>query len=201
MKVAILDGGAQSVSAHDVDYSRYLGDLVRTMRARGHEVEHIRLGELDLRPCTGCWSCWIRTPGRCPQRDDCAEVTRTYLRSDLVLFATPLRLGFVSALTKVLLDRLVPLFLPQIVLHAGEFVHADRYARYPRVGCVLHRGAYDEDDLRITRALFERYAFHFKSELAVAASTDMPVAEVCDAIDGLQRVTADEARQHRAVVG
>lgn len=195
MDVMIIDGGSSRASERR--YDEYLRVLARAARDRGHVMRCVHLAQVELRHCSGCWSCWTRTPGRCAQRDDVPTILEGYLRADLVVFATPLRLGFVSALTKTLLDRLVPLFLPHIVLHEGECVHAGRYARYPRVGCLLHRGDYDARDLEITTAFFERYALHFASDLALVADTERSVSEVCDAMDDLQRLTPDEAGQHR----
>jgi multimeric flavodoxin WrbA len=187
MKITILDGGAGSNEAdgESARYAAYLEDVIARLESSGHRVRHFRLAELKLRSCTGCWSCWLKTPGRCPQKDDTATVIREYLDSDLVLFATPLRLGFLSALTKKMLDKLVTVFLPHIEIFRGEFVHAKRYDRYPALGCLLHAGEYDAQDLEITTEYFRRYAFHFQTELAIAAHTKQAPKEVLDAIDDL----------------
>jgi multimeric flavodoxin WrbA len=199
MKIAIIDGGAGSIETDgSFGYAAYLQETVGRLRSSGHQVRHLRLAELKLQLCTGCWSCWIKTPGRCPHQDDTTTVIRAYVDSDLVLFATPLRLGFVSARTKTILDKLVTLFLPHIEIFRGEFIHSRRYDRYPLLGCVLHAGTtYDAADLEITTEYFRRYAFHFQTELAIAANTSQPCKELVDAIDRLQRLSPDDAGKHR----
>jgi multimeric flavodoxin WrbA len=152
---------------------------------------------MQLRLCSGCWSCWVKTPGRCPQKDDVPAVLREYVASDLVLFATPLRLGFLSALTKTMLDKLVVLFLPHIEIFEGEFIHSKRYDRQPALGCLLHAGEYDPEDLEITTEYFRRYAFHFQTKLVIEATTEQPPKEISDAIDHLQRLAESEEGQHR----
>jgi multimeric flavodoxin WrbA len=187
MKITVIDGGAGS-KALDEDSTRFaahLDEVITRLESSDHLVRRFRLADLKLQACTGCWSCWLKTPGRCAQKDDAAIVIRAYLDSDLVLFATPLRVGFVSASTKTMLDKLVTLFLPHIEIFRGEFIHSKRYDGYPALGCLLHAGEYDAEDLEITTEYFRRYAFHFQTELAIVASTHQPPKEVFHAIDGL----------------
>jgi multimeric flavodoxin WrbA len=187
LKITIIDGGAGSneTDGGSARYAAYLVEVIAGLESSGHRVRRFRLAELKLRSCTGCWSCWLKTPGLCPQKDDTAAVVREYVDSDLVLFATQLKLGFLSALTKTMLDKLVTLFLPHIEIFRGEFVHSQRYDRFPALGCLLHAGEYDAEDLEITTEYFRRYAFHFQAELAIAANTNQSPKEVLDAIDNL----------------
>lgn len=185
MRIALLDAGQVRPGGQ---YDAYLGALVERLEGRGHEVDHLRLARLKLHPCTGCWSCWVKTPGRCSQRDDTGLVLRAYLAADLVVFATPLSLGFVNGVMKVTIDKLIPLFRPQIETYRGECVHTRRYDRYPALGCLLDRDGYDEEDMGIARDYFRRYAFHFQTDLPIAADTAMTPEEVCCAIDSIQRV-------------
>jgi hypothetical protein len=185
MRIVFIDAGDAEPSG---EYDAYVGDLVRLLEGHGHVVDQLRLCQLRLHPCTGCWSCWMKTPGRCSQPDDSSRVLRAYLASDLVVFATPLSLGFVRGVMKQTIDKLIPLFCPQIEVYRGECVHTRRYDRYPALGCLLGRGGYDEDDVSLTREYFRRYAFHFQTDLALEADTTMAVEEVCDAVDRVQRV-------------
>jgi hypothetical protein len=185
MKIALLDAGDARPGGR---YDAYMSALVGRLEGSGHAVEHLRLADLKLHPCTGCWSCWVKTPGRCAQRDDSGLVLRTYLAADLVVFATPLSLGFVSGLMKVAIDKLIPLFCPQIEVYRGECVHTRRHERYPALGCLLDKDGCDDQDAALTREYFRRYAFHFQTHPALEAGTDQTPEEVCRAIDRLQRV-------------
>jgi len=180
MRVTLIDAGSAEPGGR---YDAYMGDLLQQLERRGHAVDHLRLTQLKLRPCTGCWSCWVKTPGRCAQPDDTSRVLQSYLAADLVVFATPLSLGFVTGVMKELLDKLIPLFCPHIEVYRGECVHTRRYDRYPELGCLLDRHAYDEEDMSLTREYFRRYAFHFQTDLALEADTDLTPEEVCDAVD------------------
>ena len=194
MKITIIDGCPDTNEA--AAFGAYLDETVSLLESSGHLVVRLRLAKMRLRHCTGCWSCWVKTPGRCAQDDDTATIIREYLGADLVLFSTPLRLGFMSALSKTLLDKLVALFLPHIELHRGEFVHALRYDAYPDLGCILHAGELEDDDLKNTTEYFRRYAFHFRTAPVIEADTGRSPKEISDAIDGIQRLSASEEGQH-----
>ena len=185
MRIALIDAGDTEPRGR---YDAYMDYLVGRLERRGHVVDHLRLTQLKLHPCTGCWSCWVKTPGRCAQSDDSSRVLRAYLAADLVVFATPLSLGFVRGVMKEMIDKLIPLFCPQIEVYRGECVHTRRYDRYPALGCLLDRDGYDEEDVSLTREYFRRYAFHFQTDLALEADTDLTPEEVCDAVDRLQWV-------------
>jgi hypothetical protein len=181
MNIALIDAGAESGGWYDA----YISALVRRLESHEHSVERLRLAQLKLHPCTECWSCWVKTPGRGGQAGDSTQVLRAYLAADLVVFATPLSLGFVTRVMKVMIDKLIPLFCPPIEVYRDECVHTRRYDRYPALGCLLGRDGYGEEDVFITRNYFRRYAFHFQTDLALEADTDLTPEEVCDAFDRL----------------
>ncbi|MBU5484478.1 flavodoxin family protein [Clostridium sp. MSJ-11] len=104
-----------------------------------YELESIY--ELDLtrnhiKDCCGCWSCWLKTPGRCINKD-LDQFYFKYLEADKVVIFSKLTKGFVSGNLKSLFDRMIPLFLPQIELSiresTGQFRHMVRYEKYPDI--------------------------------------------------------------------
>lgn len=70
----------------------------------------LNLSESTIKNCTGCWSCWLKTPGRCIYKDLDAFY-RAYLDADRVIIFSKLSQGFVSGNLKTLFDRMIPLFL------------------------------------------------------------------------------------------
>lgn len=179
--ILILEGDTRAGSTPTRDGA---DRLAHALQASGHRVEVRSLRELDLGTCTGCWHCWIKTPGVCSQHDAMEGIYRAYLRADLVVFATPLVMGFASALTKRVLDRLIPLGHPNVVLIDGECRHVPRYQRYPALACLLEPGPDDvEDDVALNLDYFRRTALHFGGELCFAALTTTPIEEVTHALD------------------
>ncbi len=89
-----------------------------------------------VKNCTGCWSCWLKTPGRCMNKD-LDEFYRFYLDADKVIVFSKVTQGFVSGNLKTLFDRMIPLFLPFITYKTGESMHVPRYEKYPEVKCEI----------------------------------------------------------------
>ncbi len=186
MRVAIFDGNPDP---GDGDFEAYLAELEAALRARGHEVEVLTLRELEIKACNGCFGCWVETPGDCVVADDTRATRRAWIAADLALLASPLRMGFYSALLKRTVDKLLPMLLPHIGLYGGECHHHPRYERYPRLGLLWQAGAdTDDEDLAILRGIVERQAINMKTELGPWALTTQPAEEVADAMGRVPRV-------------
>jgi multimeric flavodoxin WrbA len=179
MRIAILNGEPEAGTTFD-DYVRA---VEVELRSDGHEVDRLDLRDLDIRQCSGCWGCWVKTPGECVAHDQSVVVRRTVIASDLTIFASPLVMGFPSALTKRTMDKLIPLVHPYIVIDHGEMHHRARYAHYPELGLIVGREEdTDDEDLEIVFGTWERLARNFKSGLAFTLVADEPAEEVVDVV-------------------
>jgi hypothetical protein len=175
MKVTILNGEPDASSAFDA----YVHDVAARLSASGHDVHILELRDLDIRGCSGCWGCWVKTPGECVKRDDSAPVCRAAIDSDLLVLASPLVMGFTSALLKRTADQMIPLVHPYLVIEGGEMHHLARYARYPEFGLLLGPGPdTDAEDLAITERMWARMARNLKSRLVFTAVADRSAEEV-----------------------
>jgi len=158
MKITILDGNMMSGQS---DFSTYLEELIHLLR-KDHTVEVFQLHAMDLNYCTGCWSCWWKTPGECSQDDDAKLIFRSYIHSDFVIFASPVMAGFTSSALKKITDRLIVLLHPYIQLELGESHHQKRYDRYPDFGLLLQKeNGTDEEDIGIINDIYDRLSLNF----------------------------------------
>ena len=107
----------------------------------GHAVTLLDLAQLDLKGCSGCFNCWVKTPGECVKRDDSATVCRAAINADLLLLASPMMMGFTTALLKRAADQMIPLLHPYFIVEGGEVHHRARYAHYPAMALLLGVGA------------------------------------------------------------
>ena len=111
MNITILDGALANTPA---SWKKYLTSLVVLLEKKDHSVNHVKLIEKKLSHCTGCFKCWVQTPGICTILDDNQEINRTIINSAFVLFASPLVLGFPTAILKKKMDRMIPLVHPYL---------------------------------------------------------------------------------------
>ena len=181
MRVTILNGNP--TPAEGV-FGEYLAQFQRALESRGHLVSALILRDMEITPCVGCFGCWVRTPGECVVPDASAEVCRAVIQSDLTVFASPLVMGYVSAVMKKAMDKLLPLILPYFAVIHHETHHRRRYERYPALGVLLEAGAGgDQVDVEITERLFERFAINFHASLQFVAQVGDPLEEVVDAVE------------------
>jgi multimeric flavodoxin WrbA len=74
-------------------------------RGGGASVESIRLGDLDVRDCDGCHSCWRGRP--CTKDDDMRRLYAKIIAGDVIIFGTPVYWYGPTALMKAFVDRFV----------------------------------------------------------------------------------------------
>ncbi len=179
MRITILNGEPDPASPFDA----YQALLAGRLQALGHTVEKLDLRALDIKGCSGCFGCWVKTPGECIKRDDSATVCRAAIRSDLLLLASPMTMGFTTALLKRSADQMIPLLHPYFVVEGGEIHHRARYARYPKLGLLVGAGPdTDTEDIEIATAMWRRMARDMKSTLAFTAVADRAAEEMAHEI-------------------
>jgi hypothetical protein len=118
-------------------------------RRAGAEAETLYLRDYQIKHCLGCFSCWIKTPGRCVQKDDMAEeLFGRYLSADLAVLATPLYHFNMNARMKMFIERTLPMVSP--ILHdRGEHTgHPFRFEHIPKVAMVSVCGFPEQEHFR-----------------------------------------------------
>ena len=95
------------------------------------KIDFLNLGDADMQPCTGCFQCWVRTPGECIFHDDASRIVREIVNADRVMFLCPVSWGGYSPDLKILLDRAICRALPFFEVYKGETHHPTRYEKNP----------------------------------------------------------------------
>ena len=180
MKITILNGNPDGKNN---PFDQFLERLGVTLEKENYRVKRLELRDLDILYCTGCWGCWVKTPGQCVIHDDAHRVCAEIINSDLVIFASPLIMGFISATLKKTMDRLIPLLHPYIVFVEKECHHRKRYDKYPLVGLILDRNQETPQDITITTDIFKRFSLNFRSKLQFTGFAANPLQEVIDEIN------------------
>ena len=103
--------------------------LVGGLAAGGWAVDDWRLRDDKIAWCAGCFKCWTQTPGVCAHNDDGRAFAERWVRSDLVVFLTPVTFGGYSSELKKALDHVIPILQPFMETRHGETRHPQRYER------------------------------------------------------------------------
>lgn len=126
-KALVIFGSPRKEKGHT---HAMLDFFLQGLRDHGVELETVLLAEKNIRPCCGCFSCWTTTPGVCIHQDDMAGLLQKEQQADLIVFAQPLYVFSVPAITKNYLDRRLPQLLPYLVEgNNGTTTHPPRWPR------------------------------------------------------------------------
>lgn len=110
------------------------------------------IAKTEVKDCIGCWTCWLKTPGKCIHKD-LDEFYRAFLGADRVIIFSKANQSFVSGRLKTLFDRMIPHYLPYINYKQGESMHFPRYERYPDIE-VYYEGEFETGE---EREIYENY--------------------------------------------
>ena len=107
--------------------SFYLGEnFAIGLRKGGVSIEKIMVHKKNIKPCLGCFTCWIKTPGKCVHHDDMGEILPIIDKADLIVYAIPLYIYSVPGPVKMFLDRQLPLAEPYLIEKDGITQHPRR---------------------------------------------------------------------------
>ncbi|KUO74889.1 MAG: flavodoxin [Desulfosporosinus sp. BRH_c37] len=111
-----------------------LNDLTgKFLKHKGFDTDMIELEAENLTFCMGCFGCWIKKPGECVINDRMAQINRSVMNSDVVIYLSPIIFGQFSPNIKNIIDRSLPNMLPFFETRPdGSTMHPPRYDTYPR---------------------------------------------------------------------
>jgi multimeric flavodoxin WrbA len=169
LKTTVLDGSKKGDSA-----AQSLHDLVvQEMTAKGWPVQSLPLAKMHLVHCTGCFGCWVKTPGRCVIKDDADEVARHFIQSELVVFFTRVTFGGYSSELKKALDRMICLVSPFFKHIGGETHHRARYEHYPMLLGIGLTAGKDPESAQIFQRLLVRNAINMHAPRSAAVFLEL----------------------------
>jgi multimeric flavodoxin WrbA len=131
MKALILNGGGL-----EKPYQEIVEKAEAWTRRQGALTVAFDLTSMNIKPCRGCFGCWVKTPGICFARDDMDRIMPHLAKSDWVFWVAPIAFGGYGYHLKKAADRSIPILLPFFVRprraarsRSGERAHLPRPCR------------------------------------------------------------------------
>jgi multimeric flavodoxin WrbA/putative sterol carrier protein len=124
MRVLAVNGSPRGAAGNtDVLVQAFLSGA----REAGAETDTIYLHDKNINHCTGCFACWVKTPGECIHDDDMTDLLPRLREANVVVIASPLYGNMLSGLMKDFMDRTLPLSQPAIEKQEDQYLHPPRY--------------------------------------------------------------------------
>ena len=177
-----------------------LDPFLEGIKEGGAEVEIYYTNDLDIQPCKGEVSCWMKTPGKCILDDDMGWLAPKAIKADILVLATPVYCDGINTHMQMFLERLLPRAMPSIELRKGHTRHPHRKITQGKIALVSSCGLWEMDnfdsmishikaycrnaDLEFAGALLRPHALFLKRMLEQGA----PVKDVIE--------TARESGRH-----
>ena len=125
MNILVLNGSPKEKS----DTMRMTKSFVEGILSEKEcEINIIDVIKKNIRPCIGCFGCWIKTPGQCVIPDAYQTMARRIHAADEVVVCTKWTYGGFSPFVKNVFDRSIGVVLPFFEIVDGEMHHQKRYA-------------------------------------------------------------------------
>ncbi len=193
-KIVVFDGGPRSTKYSKTTFM--VKHFCRGAKSAGAEIEYVKLKDMKINSCTGCYTCWTKTPGECIFQDDMTDLRLKYRKADLIIFASPLYIFNVTGTMKNFLDRIIPNMKPYMLIENGETKHPHRYPEDRQQGFVVFSAAgFPEVDHNFDglKAMFR--CLHSHSEKAsLMGEFYMPGAElITQPVYAQRRMKVEEA--------
>lgn len=107
MKIAILNG-----SPRNGNTASMVKAFAEGAESAGHEVCVLHVGKMKIGGCLGCEHCHLSGEGKCVQRDDMEKVYPAYAEAEMLVFASPIYYGNITAQLTAAIQRMYAIGKP-----------------------------------------------------------------------------------------
>jgi len=215
MRVLAING---SPNMDKGNTAQILNPFLDGMSEAGAEVELLYTRKLKINPCYGEYDCWLKTPGKCFQKDDMETVLPKIGQADVLVLATPLYVDGMTGPLKNLMDRMIPGGHPFIEIRDGHCRHPGRGedGNHRKVVLVSNCGFWEMDNFDPLVVHIEAVCRNMGCEfagallrphgggLAMMEETGIPVDDILDAAKEAGRQLVEDGKMSRetlAIVG
>ncbi|WP_019910912.1 flavodoxin family protein [Paenibacillus sp. HW567] len=123
----------------------------------------------SIRPCVGCFGCWVRTPGTCVIKDSYMHMGERLAACDEFVLISRNVYGGYSPFVSNVLNRALSYILPYFVIQNGKTHHQQRYKRQFKFTVHFYGEGITETERQTAQALIRANAMNLDvSEYSVS---------------------------------
>lgn len=129
-KIVVLNSSPRGKQGY-TDF--YLKPFIEGMQ-KASKVSTLYLNQFSVKPCIGCFSCWINKPGECIYQydDDFHQLAEQLSDADIIVYAFPVYADNIPGVLKNYFDRSVSRAYPYMiegingVRHPRKYIHMNQ---------------------------------------------------------------------------
>ena len=88
-----------------------VNQILEGAKKQGAETQVWYAGDLDIKPCRGCWHCHNNDDG-CVIKYDMQKLNKAMDSANVIIIGSPIYMMQMSAQTKIIVDRMFARFSP-----------------------------------------------------------------------------------------
>lgn len=114
-----------------------------------------------IRPCIGCFGCWLKTPGTCILKDSYQQMGKSIARCSEMIIISRCVYGCYSPFVKNVLDRSISYIHPYFTIKNGEMHHQQRYKKNLAMKAVFYGSGITSQEKKTAVELVAANAVNF----------------------------------------
>ncbi len=115
----------------------------------------------EIKPCIGCFGCWVKTPGQCVIKDGYEHMGAFLAEAEQVTVISRCMYGGYSPFIKNVLDRSISYLLPFFKTANGRTHHKARYNTHFRLRVLFYGEDLHNEEKEIARELVKANSSNF----------------------------------------
>lgn len=119
----------------------------------------------DIRPCIGCFGCWVKTPGTCVIHDGYENTGIDMSKCTELILISQCYYGSTSPFVKMVQDRAISYIHPDFVIRKGEMHHKRRYQNVISLSAHFYGETITESEKKTARSLINANADNYDAQV------------------------------------
>lgn len=108
MKILIINGSPRRNGSNTMKVTDAFVRGIQEESGENTQIDTVTLADCNIKPCSGCLSCWGRTEGECVIKDDdIPMIKEKVLSSDIIIESFPLYFFGMPGIVKLFTDRML----------------------------------------------------------------------------------------------
>lgn len=117
-----------------------------------------------IKHCTGCFGCWVKTPGKCVLKDGYENMGALLAHAKEVIIISRSSYGSYSPFVKNILDRSISYVLPFFTIRNNEVHHALRYETPFKLSVSFYGDGMAEQERALLEKMVQANSLNFHPE-------------------------------------